>query len=124
MSSPPQERDGSWMLNPGQQVDAKRVGAPTDAATARPRLVFFYSKTDGRCRRTEGFLAQVFQRRHNHDAFVIHHVEVGDHPDLAARFRVEEVPTLVVVHDRRVQARLSHPRGCGDIQELLEPWLH
>jgi hypothetical protein len=33
------------------------------------------------------------------------------------------VPTLVVVHERRVQARLTQPRGCRGIQEMLDPWL-
>jgi thioredoxin-like negative regulator of GroEL len=84
----------------------------------------FHSKVDGRCRRVEGYLAQVLQRRKNHGTFVVHHVDVGENPDLAARFRIDEVPTLVVVHDRRVQARLTHPRGCRDIQEMLKPWLY
>jgi thioredoxin-like negative regulator of GroEL len=122
MSSPPLERDGSSMSNPGPQVDAER-GPVEDTAQARPRLVFFHSKTDGRSRRVEGFPAQVLQRRRNHDAFVVHHVEVGEHQDLAARFRIDKVPTLVVVADRRVEARLTHPRGCRQIEEMLKPWL-
>ena len=32
----------------------------------------------------------------------VHYVEVGKRPDLAARFRIDEVPTLVVVHERRI----------------------
>jgi thioredoxin-like negative regulator of GroEL len=102
----------------------EEFGAAEQAAQARPRLVFFHSKIDGRSRRVEGFLAQVLQRRRNHDAFIVHHVEVGDSPALAARFRIDEVPTLVVIAERRVQSRLTHPRGCRDIEEMLKPWLH
>jgi len=34
-----------------------------------PRLVFFHSPLSGNCRRVEGFLAQVLQRRRNHGTF-------------------------------------------------------
>ena len=101
-----------------------RIDANEQPAPAQPRLVLFHSKLDGRSRRVEGYLAQVLQRRKNHGTFVVHHVDIGEQPDLAARFRIDEVPTLVVVHDRRVQARLTHPRGCRDIEEMLKPWLH
>jgi thioredoxin-like negative regulator of GroEL len=90
---------------------------------ARPRLVFFYSKLSGRCRRVEGFIAQVLQRRRNHGTFVVHRVDAAERPDLVERFRIERLPALVVVADRRVQAHLEQPRGCRDIEALLGPWL-
>ena len=102
----------------------KGVGAVEQAAQARPRLVFFYSKLDGRCRRVEGYIAQVLQRRKNHGTFILRQVDVNERRDLAERFRIEEVPTLLVVADRRVQGRLEHPRGCRDIEAMLKPWLH
>jgi thioredoxin-like negative regulator of GroEL len=89
----------------------------------KPRLVFFYSRLCGKCRRVEGFVAQVLQRRRNHGTFLFVPVDVDERPDLFERFRVEEVPTLVVVSDRRVSGRLAHPRGCRDIEDLLAPWL-
>ena len=98
--------------------------AAQPSAPAKPRLVFFHSKVCGRCRRVEGFIAQVLQRRKNHGTFSLVEVDVDDRPDLAERFRIDEVPTLLVVADRRVQKRLSHPRGCRDIEELLHAWLH
>ena len=89
----------------------------------KPRLVFFYSAESGRCRRVEGFLAQVLQQRKNHETFQLYRVEHKQRPDLAERFNVERVPTLYVVEDKRVLARLEEPRGCRDIQRFLEPWL-
>jgi thioredoxin-like negative regulator of GroEL len=71
----------------------------------------------------EGYLAQVLQRRHNHGTFVLHPVDVNEQPELAERFRIEEVPTLLVIADRRVQARLKRPKGCRDIEVMLSPWL-
>ena len=45
-------------------------------------------------------------------------------PEIAERFRIDHVPTLLVVADRRVQDRLVHPRGCKDIETMLRPWMH
>jgi thioredoxin 1 len=89
----------------------------------RPRLVFFYSPTCGRCRRVEGFIAQVLQRRRNHETFVLQPVDADEHPDLARRFRVESLPTLFVLIGSETGGRLEAPRGCRDIESFLAPWL-
>jgi thioredoxin-like negative regulator of GroEL len=94
---------------------------PTSAT--RPRLIFFTSSFSGQCRRVEGFLAQVLQRRRNHSTFRVLVVDEGEHPDLVEHFGVEGFPTLVVVEDRTVRARLDKPRGCREIERLLSPWL-
>ena len=90
---------------------------------ARPQLLLFYDPTDGRARRMEGFLAQVLQRRRNHDAVAIRRIDVRGRPDLVERFGVRASPALLVVHDKRVQGRLELPRGCEAIATLLQPWL-
>jgi len=90
---------------------------------ARPRLVFFTSAVSGRCRRAEGYLAQVLQRRRNHGTFRLYRVDERERPDLARRFGVDEVPTLVVVEGRTVHARLVKPRGAREIESFLAPWL-
>ncbi len=90
----------------------------------KPRLVFFTSAVSGRCRRVEGFLAQVLQRRRNHGTFRLLVVDQDERPDLVSRFGVSGLPTLLVVEDREVRARLELPRGCGQIEEFLSPWLH
>lgn len=89
----------------------------------RPSLLFFYSPTSGRCRRVEGFLAQVFQRRRNHDSFRLVRVAVDRRPDLAERFRIETLPTLLVVEGRRVRHRVVAPGGCRELEQELHPWL-
>jgi len=65
----------------------------------------------------------VLQRRHNHESFELVRVDVEEHAELAERFLVEDIPTIVVVEQKRVQGRLVSPRGCRDIEELLAPWL-
>ena len=88
------------------------------------RLVFFHSKLSGNCRRVEGFLAQVLQRRRNHGTFKLVEVAEEERPDLLERFKVHSVPTLVVVEGSTVAARLERPRGCREIEGFLAPWLH
>jgi thioredoxin-like negative regulator of GroEL len=89
----------------------------------RPGLVFFYSAQSGACRRTEGFLAQVLQRRRNHGTFDLYRVEQAERPDLVERFRVDRLPTLLVVEAKSVAGRLEQPRGCREIERFLAPWL-
>lgn len=96
----------------------------TDTArTVKPSLVFFHSGVSGPSRRAEGFLAQVLQRRRNHDTFKLYRVNREDRPDLVERFAIEAVPTLVVVEGKSVRAKLERPRGCRDIERFLGPWL-
>ena len=90
---------------------------------ARPRLLFFYSERDGSARRAEGHLAQVLQRRKNHETFVVHRIEIAERPDLAKRFKISQAPALVVVGDKQVLGRLERPRNAIEIQGLLSPWL-
>lgn len=90
----------------------------------KPGLVFFHSGLSGSCRRVEGFLAQVLQRRRNHGTFKLYNVAQEERPDLFDRFGVSTLPTLVVVEGKTVQARLERPRGCREIERFLAPWLH
>ena len=95
----------------------------TPTETRKPGLVFFYSARSGSCRRVEGFLAQVLQRRRNHGTFRLYRIEQEERPDLVERFRIVTMPTLVVVEGKTVRARLETPRGCRDIERFLAPWL-
>jgi thioredoxin-like negative regulator of GroEL len=65
----------------------------------------------------------VLQRRRNHDSFAIRRIDCDQRPDLAARLRIECLPTLVVLESKAVRSRLEQPRGCGEIENFLAPWL-
>jgi thioredoxin-like negative regulator of GroEL len=108
---------------PATSPDDSAARAAAETASDRPQLLFFYSPTSGSSRRTEGFLAQVLQRRRNHQAFQLRRIDANQHPQLVERFKVEEIPTLVVVDNKRVRARLDRPRGCTQISQTLAPWL-
>jgi thioredoxin-like negative regulator of GroEL len=100
---------------------ATRQGAVS--TSKKPMLLLFTSPTDGHSRRVQGYLAQVLQRRHNHDTFNLQIIDVAQRSDLVQRLRIDQVPTLIAVDERRVQGRLSNPRGCSEIQTFLAPWL-
>lgn len=103
----------------------RRVTPEPEGAQAveKPRLVFFHSERSGPSRRVEGFLAQVLQRRGNHETFRLLRVSTEHRPDLAARFGVDTIPTLIVVDGSRVSGTLAAPRGCEQIETFLAPWL-
>jgi thioredoxin family protein len=109
------------MAHAGTRISREPAARPSH--DERPLLLFFESPSSGRCRRVEGFLAQVLQRRHNHDTFRLVRVNVDERPELAERFRIERVPTLLVVTGKRVRLRLVAPRGCRELEQALRPWL-
>lgn len=105
-----------------ERAPAVQVREP-EARQDRPRLIFFYSTTSGPSRRAEGYLAQVLQRRHNHDTFNLTRVSIDRHPELAQRFRVDAVPTILVVQDRKVKHRIVRPSGPRMLAAEMRPWL-
>jgi len=96
---------------------------PEAQSEERPRLVFFYSPRSGRCRRVEGFIAQVLQRRRNHETFDLLRVSVERRPDLAGKFRIEQVPTICIVEGRKLRRTIVAPRGSQELERELDPWL-
>jgi thioredoxin-like negative regulator of GroEL len=95
-----------------------------DGAAPRPKLILFYSKRSGPSRRAQGFLAQVLQRRRNHDTFDLILIAREERPDLFERFKVDIEPTLIVVDGKAVRARLAPVTGAEDVRKTLAPWLH
>lgn len=66
----------------------------------------------------------MLQRRRNHETFELVNVSIDERPDLARRFGVEEVPTILVLEGPDVRSRIVSPRGCRDLEHALETWLH
>jgi len=87
----------------------------------RPLLVFFSSRRSGPARRMESLLAHIARKERQRLRVTI--VDVDDKSDLAQRFRVETVPTLVLVKDKRVVARLDGRASAPRIERMLDPHL-
>lgn len=79
---------------------------------AQPLLVFFCSTRSGPARRMESLLAHLARKERSR--LRVLRVDVDDQPELAERFRVDEVPALVLVKGKRVvdrlDGRVSQPR--------------
>jgi len=86
-------------------IDHEPIRERDAASPSRPKLVFFVSETSGKSRRTEAFLAQVLQRRGNHTTFHLVRVDADRRPDLARRFRIITIPTLLVLEAGRLRGR-------------------
>jgi thioredoxin-like negative regulator of GroEL len=90
-------------------------------STDLPLLVFFSSERSGPARRMESLLAHL--GRKERQRLRIRRVDVDSSPELAERFRVEQVPTLVLVKDRRVVSRLDGRMSAPKIEAMLAPHL-
>ena len=84
----------------------------------RPLLVFFTSRTSGPARRMESLLAHV--ARKERDSLRVQRVDVDERPDIAAKFKIAEVPTLALVMKKRVVARLDGRSSAPTIETLLD----
>jgi thioredoxin-like negative regulator of GroEL len=100
------------------------ASSPATTRTKAPILLLFAEYTSGQSRRLDGFVAHVLQRRHNHGSFRYRIVLREQRPDLFERFHVETAPTLVVIDDGAVQARLEGYHRPSAVEDLLAPWLH
>ena len=95
--------------------------ATAKRTAAKPLLVFFCSARSGPARRMESLLAHL--ARKERQRLVVKRVDVEDRPEIAARFKIDEVPTLVLVKDKRVVARLAGRASAPKIERMLEPYL-
>jgi thioredoxin 1 len=83
----------------------------------KPLLVFFTSERSGPARRMESLLAHLARKERTRVRIM--RVEVEEQPELAARFRVESVPTLVLVKQKRVVDRIDGRASAPKIEAML-----
>ena len=87
----------------------------------RPLLVFFCSERSGPARRMESLLAHL--ARKERARLRVMRVDVDEQPDLARRFEVDEVPTLVLVKGKCVVDRIDGRASAPAIESMLQPHL-
>jgi thioredoxin 2 len=84
----------------------------------RNLLVFFSAWHSGPARRMESLLAHL-ARKERHRLRVTR-VDVDEKPELAERFEVRSVPTLILIRGRRAVARLEGKARAAEIEELVD----
>ena len=87
----------------------------------RPLLVFFGATHSGPARRMESLVAHL--ARKERARLRVQEVDIDEQPELAKRFGVTTVPTLVLVKDKRVVGRLEGRVSAPQIEQMLEPHL-
>jgi thioredoxin-like negative regulator of GroEL len=87
----------------------------------RPLLVFFGASHSGPARRMESLVAHL--ARKERARLRVTQVDVNEQPELAERFRVETVPTIALVKEKRVVERLEGRVSAPRIERMLEPHL-
>ena len=83
----------------------------------KPLLVFFTSERSGPARRMESLLAHLARKERTRVRIM--RVEVDEQPELAEKFRVQDVPTLVLVQRNRVVDRIDGRASAPSIEAML-----
>ena len=87
----------------------------------RPLLVFFTSHRSGPARRMESLLAHIARKERSR--LRVSKVDVDERPELFVLGRVDQVPSLALVVERRVVSRLEGRATAPRIESMLEPHL-
>jgi thioredoxin-like negative regulator of GroEL len=69
----------------------------------------------------ESLLAQLARKERHR--LSVQSVDVEEQPELARRFKVRKVPTLVLIRGKRAVARLEGRANAAEIEELVEEHL-
>ncbi len=86
-----------------------------------PLLLFFTTQTSGPARRMESLLAHL--ARKERARLRVSRIDVDESGELAERLGVADVPTLVLIKDRRPVARLEGRVSAPQIERMIEPYL-
>ena len=84
----------------------------------KPLLVFFMSERSGPARRMESLLAHLARKERTR--LRVMRVDVDEQPELAEKFKVTAVPTLVLVKQKKVVERLDGRASAPKIEAMIE----
>ena len=88
---------------------------------SRPMLIFFTSSRSGPARRMESLVAHIARKERARLRVI--QVDVAQRTDLVEKLAVTDVPTLVLVVDRKAVARIAGRASAPKIEELLDTHL-
>jgi thioredoxin-like negative regulator of GroEL len=92
---------------------AKRPSTPT--------LLFFTTGRSGPARRMESLLAHLARKERARLQVV--RIDADEQPDWTERLRVTEIPTLILIKDRRPVERLEGRVSAPQIERMISPHL-
>jgi len=86
-----------------------------------PLLLFFTASTSGPARRMESLLAHLARKERSR--LRIARIDVTRSPEWVDRLKVTDIPTLVLVKDRRPVERLEGRASAPQIERMIAPHL-
>ena len=86
-------------------------------AGERPVLLDFYAEWCGPCRMVSPVIEEIASE---HPEYAVGKINVDDEPELAGKYGVFSIPTLVVMKNGKVHRRLSGARPKEKILELFD----
>jgi thioredoxin-like negative regulator of GroEL len=86
-----------------------------------PLLLFFTTERSGPARRMESLLAHLARKERSR--LRVSRVEVEANAKLAGALGVDEVPSLILIKERKPVARLEGRVSAPQIERMLEPYL-
>jgi thioredoxin len=93
----------------------------TIGASAEPVVVDFWAEWCGPCKMIAPILDEI--ARENAGKVTVAKLNVDENPDVARRFDVMSIPTLIVFKDGSAQKRLIGAKGKGQLLAELEEFI-
>jgi thioredoxin 1 len=93
----------------------------TIGSSSVPVVVDFWAEWCGPCKMITPILSEIASEQHG--KITIAKLNVDDHGDIAMRFNVMSIPTLIVFHQGELRKRLVGAKGKGQLLQELEEFL-
>jgi thioredoxin 1 len=93
----------------------------TVGASSKPIIVDFWAEWCGPCKTIAPILAEIAGEKA--DSLTVAKLNVDDNPDLAMRYNVMSIPTLLIFKDGEVQKRLVGAKSKAALLEELSEFL-
>ncbi|MEU0879492.1 thioredoxin [Lentzea sp. NPDC005914] len=87
----------------------------------KPVLVDFWAPWCGPCKQLSPIVTGIAEEHQN--ALSVMKLDVDTHPDIAIRYRVLSIPTLILFSGGQPVVTLTAPRRRADILKALSSWL-